>query len=98
MCEVHHGSDLSQVNVIRVQVGVDTLGDVVWRPTPPEIVADEVRHPDDGLLVALGPGEAEGAQLIELAVISGIGGRNRTASSQGSAGHDGDGKSGQPAR
>jgi hypothetical protein len=29
------------------------VGNLLWRPTPPEIVADEVRHPDDGLLVAL---------------------------------------------
>src|ERR1700683_5325966 len=39
---VHHGSDLSERNTILVQVGVYVLGNVVWRPTPPEIVADEV--------------------------------------------------------
>jgi hypothetical protein len=42
---------------------VDVVGNLLWRPTPPEIVADEVRHPDDGLVVARRPSEAEGAQL-----------------------------------
>jgi hypothetical protein len=98
MCEVHHGSDLSERNAIRVQVGVDLLGNLVVRPAPPEIVADEVRHPDDGLFVARRPSEAEGAQLIEVPVIDGIGSRNRSASNQGSASHNGDGQSGQPAR
>ena len=55
---VHHGSDLSERNTILVQVGVYVLGNVVWRPTPPEIVADEVCHPDEGLLVARRPSEA----------------------------------------
>ena len=61
------------------------LGNLVWRPTPAEIVADELRHPDDGLLAALRPSEAGGAQLSEVSVIGGIGSRNRSASNQGSA-------------
>jgi hypothetical protein len=91
VCEVHHGCDLSVVNASAVQVGVDVLGNMVWRPTPPEIVADELGHPDDGLLVALRPSEAEALELSEVAVIDGIGSRNRRASDQGSAGHNGDG-------
>ena len=74
------------------------LGNLVVRPTPPEIVADEVRHPDEGLLVARRPSEAEALQLSEVPVINGIGSRNRSASNQGSANHHGDGQSGQPAR
>jgi hypothetical protein len=61
VCEVHHGSDLSERNAVLVQVRVDLLGNVVWRPTPPEIVADEVRRPDEGLLVARRPSEAGAA-------------------------------------
>jgi hypothetical protein len=49
------------MNAVLVHVGVDVLGNVIWRPTPPEIVADEVRHPDEGLLVARRPSEAGGA-------------------------------------
>jgi hypothetical protein len=77
---------------------VDVLGNLVWRPTPPEVVADEVRHPDHGGVVVRRPSEANGAQLSEVCVISGIGIRNRSASNQGSASHNGDGQSGQPAR
>jgi len=98
VCEVHHGSDLSERNAVLVQVGVYVLGNMVWRPTPPEIVADEVRRPDEGLLVALRPSEAEAAQLSEVRVISGIGSSTRSASNQGGANHHGDGQSGQPAR
>ena len=43
MCEVDHRRDLSVVNASLVQFGVDVLGNPVWRPTPPEIVADEFR-------------------------------------------------------
>ena len=48
MCEADHGCDLSEGNASRVQGGVDVLGNLVIRPTPPEVVADEVRHPDEG--------------------------------------------------
>jgi hypothetical protein len=88
---------LSDLNAVRVQVAVYVLGNMVWRPTPPEIVADEVCHPDEGLLVALRPSEAEAAQLSEVRVISGIGTSTRSASNQGSAKRYGDGQSGQPA-
>jgi len=98
MCGVHHGSDLSERNAVLVQVGMDVLGNVVWRPTPPEIVADEVRHPDEGFLVSRRPSEAGAAQLIEVSVISGTGTSTRSASNQGSANQHGDGQSGQPAR
>jgi hypothetical protein len=47
MGDVHHGSDVVDPDVFRVQVGVDLVGDGLWRPTPPEIVADEVRHSDE---------------------------------------------------
>jgi hypothetical protein len=93
VCEVHHGCALSERNVFWVQVGVDLLGNLVIRPTPPEIVADEVRHPDDALVVAGRPSEAKAAQLIEVRVINGIGSRNRSGSNQGSANHHGDGES-----
>src|SRR5580693_4516968 len=98
VCEVHHGSDLSDCNAVRVQVGVHVLGNMVWRPTPPDIVADEVCHPDEGLLVALRPSEAEAAQLSEVRVISGTGTSTRSSRNQGSAKKHGDGQSGQPAR
>jgi hypothetical protein len=98
VCEVHHGCDLSVMNVPAVQVGVDVLGNLVVRPTRPEIVADELRHPDESLLVARRPSEAEALQLSEVPVIDGIGSRNRRASNQGSASHNGNGESGQPAR
>jgi hypothetical protein len=91
MCEVHHGSDVSQRSACRVQVGVDVVGYLLWRPTPPEIVADEVRHPDEGFVVARRPSEAHGAQLSEVRVISGIGSRNRSVGNQGSANNHGDG-------
>jgi hypothetical protein len=89
---------LSERNAVLVQVGVYVLGNVVWRPTPPEIVADEVRRPDEGLLVARRPSEAGGAQLIEVRVISGTGSSTRSAGDQGSANQHGDAQSGQPAR
>jgi len=88
---------LSERNAILVQVGVNVLRNVVWRPTPPEIVADEVRRPDEGLLVARRPSEAGGTQLIEVSVISGTGSSTRSASNQGGANQHGDGQSGQPA-
>ena len=98
MCEVHHGCDVSQRGACRVQVGVDVVGNLLWRPTPPEIVTNEVRHPDEGLLVARRPSEADTAQLSEVRVINGIGSRSRSARNQGSANHHGDGQSGQQAR
>lgn len=98
VCELHHGCDLSVVNAPAVQVGVDALGNVVVRPTPPEIVADEVSHPDEGLLLARRPSEADALQSSEVPVIDGIGSRNRRATNQGSASHNGNGESGQPAR
>jgi hypothetical protein len=77
---------------------VDVLGKPVWRKTPPEIVADELRHPDEGVVVVRRPSEAGGAQLSEVCVTRGIGSRNRSAGKQGSASRHGDGKSRQPAR
>ena len=41
--------------------------------------------------MALRPSEAHGVQLSKVAVINGIGGRNRSASNQGGADHRGDG-------
>jgi hypothetical protein len=86
------------MNARAVQVGVDALGNLVWSPTPPEIVADELRHPDEGLLVARRLSEAEALQLSEVPAIDGIGSRNPRPSNQGSASPDGDGQFGQPAR
>lgn len=97
MCEVHHGSDLSERNAILVQVGVYVLGNVVWRPTPPEIVADEPPHPDEGVVVIRRPGEPDGAQLSEVSVIKRTGDRTRHTSNQGGANHHGDDQSGEPA-
>ena len=98
MCKAHHGCDLSERNASRVQLSVDVLGEPVWRKAPPEIVADELRHPDEGVVVVRRPSEAGGAQLSEVCVTRGIGSRNRSAGKQGSASRHGDGKSGQPAR
>ena len=91
MCDVHHGSDVSQRDACRVQIGVDVVGNLLWRPTPPEIVADEVCHPDEGLVVAWWPSNADAAQLSEVSVINGVGGRSRSVGNQGGANHHGDG-------
>jgi transposase len=97
-CEAHHGFDVFERNASRAQKGVDVVGNRVWRVTPPVVITDEVRHREDGLVAVWGPSQAEGAQLSEVRVISGIGSRYRSASNQGSANHHGDGKPGQPAR
>ena len=98
MCDADHGSDVSDRDAPRVQVGVDVPGNLVWRPAPAEIVADELRHPDHGGVVFGRPGEAGGAQLSKVCVIDGIGGRNRSAGEEGGTNHCGDGHSGQQAR
>lgn len=95
--DVHHGSDVVHMDIVRVQVGVNVVGDLLRRPTPPEIVTDEVSRPDERVLVAVGPREAGAAQLIEVCVIPGIGRRNRSAGNQGSGGDHRDGESGKPA-
>jgi hypothetical protein len=94
MCDADHGGDVSDRNAPRVQVGVDVLGNLVWRPAPAEIVANELRHPDHGGVVSGRPGEACGAQLSKVCVISGIGSRNRSAREEGGADHCGDDHSG----
>jgi len=91
MGDVDHGSDVVHADVIRVQVGVDVVGNLLWRPTPPEVVADEQRRPDKRLLVARRPSQAGAAKLIEVCVTGGIGSRSRSASNQGSANHRGNG-------
>ena len=62
-CDVHHRTDVAQRDAVRVQIGVDVVCDLLWRPTPPEIVADEVCHPDERLVVARRPSNADAAQL-----------------------------------
>jgi hypothetical protein len=94
MCDSHHVSDISEGNVSRIQCGVDVLGNLVIRPTPAEIVADETPHCGEGEVVVRRPTEADGAQLSEVRVIGGIGNRNRSATKQCSAGHKWDGQSG----
>jgi hypothetical protein len=76
---------------LSAQEGMDVVGNRVWRVTPPVVITDEVRHRDDGLVAVRGPSNAEGAQLSEVRVISGIGSRNPSVSNQGSANHHGDG-------
>jgi hypothetical protein len=76
---------------------VDLLGDLLIRPTPAEIVADQAAHPGKRGLMVRRPTEADGAQLGEVCVVGGIGGRDRSAGNQGSASHDRDGQDGQPA-
>ena len=98
MRDVHHGSDVVHMDVVRVQVGVDVVGNLLWRPTPPEIVTDKESRPDECPLVAVRPSEAGATQLSEVRVSSGIGSRSRGAGKQGSAGNYRDGESGQPAR
>ena len=98
MREIHHRRDVAERDVSGVQVGVNVRGDLVWRPTPPEVVTDELPHPDQRRLVALGPRETEAAQLSQVRVVNGIGGRDRDAGEQGSANRKGDGQFGQPAR
>ena len=82
MRQSHHRSDVSDADASRVQVGVDVLGDMVRRPTPAEIVANELRHPDHGGVMLGRPVEARGAQLSEVPVIKGIGSRNSRATHQ----------------
>src|ERR1700761_4627825 len=98
MRDVHQGSDVVHMDVVRVQVRVDAVGNLLWRPTPPEIVADKESHPDECLLVALRPSKAGATQLVEVRVASGIGCCSRSASNQGSANYRGDGQCRQPAR
>ena len=95
VCRVNHGSDVPQRNAPRVQVGVDVVGNLLWRPIPSGVVADDVGLPDEGLFRLGGPSEADGAQFCEVCLVIGIGSsRNRSATKQGSASHHGDGKSG----
>src|ERR1700757_4072658 len=68
MCEGHHGSDVCQRDVSRVQGGVDLLGNLVVGPTPPEIVADEAPHPGERSVVVRRPSEAGGAQLGKVCI------------------------------
>ena len=77
---------------------MDLLGNLVIIPTHKEVVADEAPHPDEGAVVVWRSREADGAQLGEVCVINGIGGRDRCIGNQGSANHHGDGQCGQPAR
>jgi hypothetical protein len=49
VCRVNHGSDVPQRNAPRVQVGVDVVGNLLWRPVPSAVVADEVGLPDECL-------------------------------------------------
>jgi len=94
---VDHRSDIQQRHAPLVQVVVNVVGDLLWLPTPSEVVADEVRLTDERLIRIGRPSKADSAQLCEVGVISGSGSRNRSATNQGSASHHGDGKSGQPA-
>lgn len=98
MRDTDHGSDISDRDAPRVQVGVDVPGNLVRRPAPAEVVADELRHSDHGGIVAGRPGEAGSAQLSKVCVINGVGGRNGSACNQGGTNHGSDGHSGQPAR
>src|ERR1700742_423730 len=57
MRDIDHGSDIVHMDVVRVHVGVDAGGNMLWRPIKFEIVADEVRHPDERIVVAGRPRE-----------------------------------------
>jgi len=96
MRDVDHGSDVVNGDVIRVQVGVDLVGNLLWRPTPPEIVADEQRRPDKRLLVAVRPSQAGGAKLTEVCVSGGIGSRSRGATNQAGSNHRGNSQRCEP--
>jgi hypothetical protein len=85
MRDAHHGCDVPDPNVSRVQVGVDVLGNLLKRPTPPEVVADEAAHPGEGVVVVRRPSHADAAQLREVCIINGIGSRNRSARKQSNA-------------
>jgi hypothetical protein len=91
VCDVDHRSDVSQRDAVRVQIGVDVVGDLLWRPTPAEIVADEVGHTDEGFVMSWRPGDSDAAQLSEVSVVNGVGSRGRGISYQGGANHHGDG-------
>ena len=95
MRKVHHRRDISECDASAIQVGVDVLGNLLRRPAPPEVVADEVGHADHALIVLRRPGEADGAQLSEISVADGIGARTRSASEQSGSSHNGDSQSGQ---
>src|SRR6516162_4281081 len=51
MCEGHHGMDVSERNVSRVQRGVDVLGNLLVRPTPHDVIADEAPRRGEGGVV-----------------------------------------------
>jgi hypothetical protein len=68
------------------------LGNLGWRPTPPEVVADQERHPDQRSVMVGRPSEADGAQLGEVRVIDGVRRRDRSAGDQGGANRNGDGQ------
>ena len=97
MCDAHHRLDLANRHTPRVQSGVHLTGNLLIRPTPPEIVADEPSHPDQGGVVLRRPGEADTAQLREVCVIKRARSRTRSTGNQGSAGQQWDDQSGQPA-
>ena len=42
---VHYGSDVVHMDVVRIKVGVDVVGDLLRPPTPTKIVTDEVGVP-----------------------------------------------------
>ena len=95
---VDHRSDVSERDAPLVEVVVNVVGDHLPRPTPTQVVADQMRLTNECFFGVGRPREADCAQLCEVRVVLGSGGsRNRGAANQGSAGHHGDGKSGRPA-
>jgi hypothetical protein len=78
VCGVDHGSDVQQRHAPRVQVGVNVVGNLLWRPAPSEVIADEVRLPDECLFRAGWPSEAHGAQLCEVCIVLGSGGSRKS--------------------
>ena len=79
-CGTDHACEVRERVSFRTQLAVEVRGDRVWRFTSHAIGADCVPHPDDVGVAPRLPLEAEVVQFCEVCVISGVGGRNRSAS------------------
>src|SRR6202012_6155664 len=80
--DVHHGSDVVHMDVVRVQIGMNVIGNLFRRPTPPVIVTDDQSLPDERLIVPRRPRQAGAAQLIEVVVSYGSALRRRGPADQ----------------
>jgi hypothetical protein len=69
ICCVDHGPDVCQRDAPLVHVIVDVIGNLLWLPSPTEVVADHVCFTDECLMGVRRPREADRVQLSEVCVI-----------------------------